>query len=148
MELILLKDVNNLGRKGETVRVRDGFARNFLIPQKVALPSTQAGKEFVAEQKMRAEKRRAKEKAEAELKAKELEKVKLILQVPAGEQDKLFGAITNDDIRIALEAKGFSLDKKKILLKDPIRALGTYTVQVEIFPQVKSAVSVEVVRKA
>jgi large subunit ribosomal protein L9 len=148
MELILLKDVDNVGRKGDVVRVRDGHARNLLIPHRLALPSTWANQQFVSEQKVRAEKRHFKERTEAENKARELEKDALTLQATAGEQDKLFGSITSEDIREALAAKGYALDKKRIHLKEPIRTLGSHTVQVELYPQIKTTVAVEVIRKA
>ncbi len=148
MEVILLKDVSNIGRKGEVVKVRDGYGRNFLIPRNLGMPSSKAGVKFVADQKARAEKRRVQEKSQAEAKAKELEKLKLTIDATAGEQDKLFGAITAEEIRIALAAKGFEIRKKHVLLKEPIKSLGTHSVTVEVFPQVKSTVTVEVLRKS
>ncbi len=148
MELILLKDVNDVGLKGEVVRVRDGFARNFLLPRKLAMPCTPTNQQFVETQKARAAERRAKEQTEAENRAKQLTELKLTLQAPAGEQNKLFGSVTAEDIRQALAERGYSLDKKRIHLKEPIRSLGSHTVAVELYPQVKAAVTVEVVRQS
>lgn len=148
MELLLLKDVEKVGRKGEIIRVRDGFGRNFLIPRKLALPATEAGERFLEEQKTRSEKRRAKEKQEAVSRAEKLAKLKITLEARAGEQDKLFGSVTAEDISEALARQGFPVDKKRIHLKEALRALGTHPVTVELYPEVKTTVSVEVVRKA
>lgn len=148
MELFLLQDVDKVGRKGDVVRVRDGFGRNFLIPRCLALPSTRANQQFVQEHKDRAVKREAAAKLTAEQKAGQLSQLKLTVQAVAGEQDKLFGSVTAEDICEALSKKGYSFDKKQIHLKEPIRSLGPHSVTVEIFPQVKAAVTVDVVRKA
>lgn len=148
MELILTKNVEKVGRRGDVVRVRDGFARNFLIPQSLAIPSTRANKEFVEEQKVRASNRREKEKAEAQKTADKMNGLKLVIEAAAGDKEKLFGSVTAEDISEALKTKGHDYDRKHILLKEPIRALGAYSVTVEIYPQVKAAVSVEVVKKA
>lgn len=147
MELILLQDVEKVGRKGEVIRVRDGFGRNFLLPQNLALVATSENRRFVDDLKARAAKRAAQEKADAEALAKKIQGVKLTLERAAGEQDKLFGSVTAEDIREALAEKKYSFDKKQIHLKDPIRNLGTYSVTLELYPQVKAAVSVEVVAK-
>lgn len=148
MELILLKDVDEIGFKGEVIRVRDGFARNFLLPRKLALPCSSANQAFVESQKARAAQRRAKEKTDAQSRAKSLSEIKLTLQAAAGDQDKLFGSVTSEDIRNALAERGVEVEKKKIHLKDPIRNLGSHTVSVELYPQVKASVVVEVVRQS
>ena len=148
MELILLQDVEKVGRKGDVVRVRDGFGRNFLIPRHFALPSTRANQEFVEEQKGRSQRRREKERAAAQDLAEKMASAKIKIEAQAGEQEKLFGSVTAEDISEALERKGFKVDKKHVLLKEPIRALGTHAVSVEIYPQVKASVNIEVVRRA
>jgi large subunit ribosomal protein L9 len=148
MELILTENVEKVGRKGDVVRVRDGFARNFLIPRSLAVPSTRANQEFVSEQKVRAEKRREKERAEAQKAAEKVGKVKLTIEAASGEKDKLFGSVTAEDISEALKKQGHSFDKKHIQLKDAIRALGTYSVAIEVYPQVKANISVEVIKKS
>lgn len=147
MEVILLNNVEKLGRKGEVVRVRDGYGRNFLIPRGYALESTEVNQVFVAEQKERAAKRFEKEKKQAEEVAAKLGKVKLKIEANAGEQDKLFGSVTSEDIQALLEKKGHSIDKRNIHISEPIKSLGQHTVTVEIFPQVKVSVPVEVIRK-
>ena len=148
MELILTENVEKVGRKGDVVRVRDGFARNFLIPRSLAVPSTRANQEFVAEQRVRAEKRREKERTEAQKMAEKVSKVKLTIEAAAGEKEKLFGSVTAEDISEALQKQGHSFDKKHIHLKDAIRALGTYSVAIEIYPQIKANISVEVTKKS
>lgn len=148
MELILLQDVEKVGRKGDLVRVRDGFARNVLIPKKLALETTKENKKFVDEQRERAKKRQEIEKKKASEKAAQLAKIKLVLRAKAGEQGKLFGSITTADIADALKQQGHETDKKHVHLGSPIRALGEYTVQVELCPEVKAPVLVEVVAES
>ena len=147
MELILLSDVEKVGRRGDVIKVRDGFARNFLLPRDLALPATRANRQFVEEHRVRAEKRSAKERTEAEAKVKDIEKLKVTIEAPAGEQDKLFGSVTSDDISQALARHGLQIDKKKIGLKESIRSLGSYTISIEIYPQVRANMTIEVVRK-
>ena len=146
MELILLRDVDQVGRKGDLVKVRDGFGRNFLIPRGLALAATRSNQQFVEEQKVRAATRREKEQALAQGKAEKLQNLRLTVEAKAGEQDKLYGSVTAEDIREALKKQGYDFDKKQIRLEESIRSLGTWTVEVEIYPQVKAAVTVEVVR--
>jgi large subunit ribosomal protein L9 len=148
LELILLKDVEHVGRKGDVVKVRDGFARNFLIPQNLGLPSTRANREFVEEQRVRAEKRQSRERITAQSKAEELQQLKLTVEAACGEKEKLFGSVTSEDIRELLVQRGYAVEKKHVQLKEPIRQLGSHQVVVELYPQVKAAVTVEVVRKA
>ena len=147
MELILLKDVDPLGLRGDVVRVRDGFARNFLLPRGLALPSTRANRQFVEEQKVRAHKRREKERTAALAKAENISQIKLRIEAQAGEHEKLFGSVTPEDIAEALTRAGHAVTKKQIHLKEPIRSLGNFPVAVELFPQVKATVTVEVIRK-
>ncbi|HTL48182.1 MAG TPA: 50S ribosomal protein L9 [Verrucomicrobiae bacterium] len=148
MELILLQDVEKVGRKGEVVRVKEGFGRNFLLPRGYGLVANSANKKFVDDLKARAAKRREQEKDEAEGVAQKLKNVKIKLERQAGENEKLFGSVTADDIREALEERSYKFDKKQIQLKDPIRTLGAHQVTVEVYPQVKATLSIEVVAKA
>jgi large subunit ribosomal protein L9 len=147
MELILTKDVEKVGRKGDVVKVRDGFARNFLLARSLAIPSTRANREFVEDQKVRNTKRRDKEKTEAAKLAEKLSSVKIQIQSASGEKDKLFGSVTAEDISQALAQQGYKYDKKHVLLKEAIRSLGSYSVAVEIYPQIKATINVEVVKK-
>ena len=148
MEVILIENVQNVGSKGDVIRVRDGFGRNFLLARKLAIPSNRANRAFAEEQKGRMAKRIQREKTEALEKSERLSQLKVTIAAQAGEQDKLFGSVTAEDIAEALRALGQELDRKQIHLKDPIKSLGNHPVTVEIYPQVKAAVTVEVVRKA
>lgn len=147
MEVILLQDVEKVGRKGDVVRVRDGFARNFLIPRNLVTAATRSNRQFIEEQKLRSAKRKEKEKTDAAAVSKRLEGEKISLEARAGEQDKLFGSITAEEISEALSARGYPVSKKQIHLKEPIHALGSYEVTVSLFPEVKASITVEVVRK-
>lgn len=148
MELILLQDVEDVGRKGEVVKVKEGFGRNFLLPQKYALAATRANKKFVDDLKARAEKKLAVEKAEAENMAKKVDGLKVQIERSVGEQGKLFGSVTAEDICEELAKQNYTFRKKQVQLKEPIRSVGIFPVNVEVFPQVKAAISVEVVAKS
>lgn len=148
MELILVKDVEKVGQKGDVIKVRDGFARNFLLPRKLAIPSTRTNQKFVAEQKERASRRQEKERQNAQTVADRLAQAKAVIEANAGENEKLFGSVTAEDICEALNRQGFDFHRKQIFLKESIRSLGTHQVAVEIYPQIKAAVTVEVVRKS
>jgi large subunit ribosomal protein L9 len=144
MELILLQDVANVGRKGDVVRVSDGYARNFLFPRKLAMASTRSNQLFVEQQRVRSARRKAKEKEKAQERANDLSKLKVALSAKAGEKGKLFGSVTSEHISEELKKSGYEIDKKHILLKEHIRALGVYSVPVEIYSGVRAMVSVEV----
>ena len=148
MELILLQDVENVGRKGDIVRVRDGFARNFLLPRQYAHSATRAGKAFVEDQKKRNAKRQEKEALKFQALAGKISGTKVVISAQAGEHDKLFGSVTAEDICNALNQQGYSLNRRQIHLKETIRSVGTSQVSVELYPQIKTTISVEVVRKA
>ncbi len=147
MELLLLKDVKDIGKKGDVVRVRDGFGRNFLLPNDLAMPATRSNQKFFADQRARSAARKAKEKEAAEKRAKELRDLKITLEVKAGEGDKLYGSVTADDIRAALEQQGHIFEKKQIRIKEALKTLGSHQVELEIFPQVKVRLAVELVKQ-
>ncbi len=147
MELILIKDVANVGRKGDVVRVSDGYARNFLFPRKLATPSTRSNQQFVAEQKERSEKRKAKEREKAQEKVKELSQLKLTIFGKAGEKGKLFGSVTTEHISEELKRQGYEIDKRHVILKDSIRSVGSYSIPVEICPGVRATVALEVIEE-
>lgn len=146
MELLLIKNVPDVGKKGEVIRVREGFGRNFLIPNNLAIPATRANQKFFEEQRTRNLSRKAKEKELAEQKAKELRDLKVTLEVRAGEGDKLYGSVTAEDISEALAQKGHVFDKKQIRIKEPLKTLGVHPVDLEIYPQVKTRLTVELLR--
>jgi large subunit ribosomal protein L9 len=147
MELLLLKNVVDVGKKGDVVRVRDGFARNFLLPQDLAIPATRANKQFFAEKRARSAARKVKEKEAAEKRAKEMKDLTIRMEVRAGEGDKLYGSVTAEDLRLELEKQGHSFDKKQVRIKDSLKTLGTHQIDLEIYPQVKTRLTVELVRQ-
>lgn len=148
MEIILLKDLEKVGKKGEVVNVRDGFGRNFLLPSGFALPASRANRIQVEKEKKQAAGRRARKKAEAEQLAQKLASLRLRIEVAVGEKDQMFGSVTAQDLEEALRQKGVSLDKKQFFLAEPLRTLGVHAVSVELDPEVKATLQVDVIRKA
>ncbi len=144
MEVILLEDVKSLGKKNQTVKVSDGYARNFLFPKKLAVEATAVNKNAVdIHNKAEAQKRSA-EKAKAEEDKKTLEAMSLTIKAK-GSQSKLFGAITSKEIAEALaKQSGLSFDKKKIGIAN-IKTYGTYTAEVKIYPEIAAKVTVNIV---
>jgi large subunit ribosomal protein L9 len=147
MKVILKEDVQNLGSAGTVVSVTDGFARNFLFPRRVAIPATGQNMKAFEHEKRVLDARRAKRKKEAEAVKAKLERISCSIAKKVGEQDKLFGSVTTQDIEKAFAAEGFSIDKKDILLPEPIKALGVYTVPVRVFDDVVANTKVWVVRE-
>lgn len=147
MQVILLRDVERLGRKGESVKVATGYARNYLIPRKLALLDTPGNRKTFENLRVVEKVRMSREKREAEIIASRLERVSLTAVVQAGEDDKLFGSVTSKDIAELLANEGFETDKKEILLEEPIKRLGVYTVGVKVHPEVDAKVKLWVVRK-
>lgn len=147
MKVILREDVSNLGSAGTVVTVRDGYARNFLIPRHVAVPATSNSIKAFEHEKRTLDAKRAKRQKEAETLKAKLERVSCSISKKVGEQDKLFGSVTTQDIEKAFKAEGFDVDKKDILLPEPIKALGVYTVPVRVFDDVVANTKVWVVRE-
>ena len=147
MEVILLKDVEKVGKKGEVVQVRDGFGRNYLLPRVLALQATRENRAGFENEKKSAVRRRGREKAAAEALSERLSALKLTVEVEAGEKDKLFGAVTASDLAEALKAQGVVVDKKQIVLPEPIKTLGLYEVALELDREVRPTLRVEVVKK-
>ncbi|MBF0480825.1 MAG: 50S ribosomal protein L9 [Desulfovibrionaceae bacterium] len=144
MKLILRADVEHLGRLGDVVTVKPGYGRNFLIPRGLAMQATAGNlKVFESERRKLAAKRDA-ARGEAASFADKLASAKVVISVRVGEGDKLYGAVTSSNIVDALAALGIELDRKKIVLHDPIRAVGVYAVPVKLHPDVTAAVSVTV----
>jgi large subunit ribosomal protein L9 len=144
MEVILKEDVNKLGHRGDVVKVADGYGRNYLLPGKLAIEATEANKVVIEQMKNSAVRKTAKEKAGAEDLAKQLNEVELVFERKVGESDHLFGSVTSGDIAHALEAKGFTIDRRKIALDDPLKSLGEYHVPVKLHREVTSHVKVTV----
>jgi large subunit ribosomal protein L9 len=146
MDVILRDDVPKLGRKGDIVAVKNGYARNFLFPRKLAMEATAGNRKQVEEMKAASARRMAKEKGSAELVAGQLAEVMVEISAKAGESDQLFGSVTAMDIADALAAKGFSIDKRKVVLQEPIKTLGEYEVPVRVHHEVTATVKVNVTR--
>lgn len=146
MEIILLQDVANLGSKDDIVVVKNGYARNYLIPQKFAITATESAKKVLAENiKQRAHKE-AKIKADAEAMAKKMEGIKLTVGAKTSSTGKIFGSVNTIQIAEALVAKGFEIERKNIIMKeDQIKEIGTYTAEVKLHRDVKVAIEFEVV---
>jgi len=147
MKVILMEDVEGLGRVGEVVQVANGYARNYLIPRNMALMATSKNlKVFKEEQKKRAS-RRNRARRDAQAMAEELNQLSLTVEVPVGEEDRMFGAVTSQTIAQLLKEKGFDVDRRKIVLDEPIRALGVYTVPIRLMPDIEAKVKVWVVKE-
>jgi large subunit ribosomal protein L9 len=147
MEIILREDVQHLGKAGEVVKVKDGYARNYLLPKGLAYPATEGNKKKVTFEAERLAKQRAAEKTAAETEAGRLAGVQLSFAVKVGEEDKLYGSITASDIQRKLEELGIHVDKRKVDLPEPIRELGDFQVGIKIHPDVRPQVRVTVVKE-
>ena len=147
MEIILREDVQHLGKAGEVVKVKDGYARNFLLPKGLAYVATEANKKKIAFEATRIAKQRATEKEAAEGEAARLAGLKLSFSVKVGEEEKLYGSVTSSDIQRRLEEQGIKIDKRKIDLAEPIRELGEFAVGIKIHPDVRPEILVTVVKE-
>ena len=147
MEIILRADVQHLGKIGEVVKVKDGYARNYLLPKGLAYPATEANKKKIAYEGERLSKQQAAEKSAAESEATLLADVHLTFPVKVGEEDKLYGSVTASDIQRKLEELSIHVDKRKIDLPEPIRELGEFRVGIKIHPEVRPEVLVTVVKE-
>ena len=144
MEVILKEDVLKLGHRGDVVKVADGYGRNYLLPEKLAIEATPANKAVIEQMKASAIRKSAKEKVDAEAVAQQLNEVELVFERKAGEHEHLFGSVTSSDIAHALEAKGYTVDRRKIALDDPLKTIGEYHVPVKLHREVTSHVKVTV----
>ena len=145
MKVFLREDVKNLGKIGEVVNVTDGYARNFLLPKKLAVEAnTKNIKEFEHNKRI-VQERAAKIREASKATADKLSAVSIVIKAKAGEEEKLFGSVTTMDIAEALRAEGYEIDKKKISLEEPIKRLGEYSVEVKIHHDVSATVKVQVV---
>lgn len=147
MKVILRQDYEELGHVGDAVDVKDGYARNYLIPRNIAYQATPNAILQLEEEKKQHSRRQEKEKRASEKLAMELEKVSITIQMNVGEDDKLFGSVTSQMIADSLKEKGFTIDKRHIELEDAIKALGIYTVDVKLPGSVIGKVKVWVVRE-
>lgn len=147
MKVLLRMNVENVGQAGDVVDVKPGFARNYLVPQGMALVFNKSNQAVYENEKRQAAARLAKEKGSAEAMAKKLEDTSVEIAMAVGEEDKLFGSVTSQDIAEYLLNQGIEIDKRKIHLEEPIKALGLYTVEIKLHPEVTGKVKVWVVKK-
>lgn len=148
MKVILREDVEDVGAAGQTVDVKDGFGRNFLIPRNLAIPATQANLRSIGEIEKQKQFRVRKRRKAAELVKDRIEKLSLQIEVQVGEEDKMFGSVTNNDITHLLDKEGVSVDKRAVELDEPIKALGVYTVPVKIEKEVTAHLKLWVIKKS
>ena len=147
VEVILRRHVDNLGRSGEIVKVADGYARNYLLPLKLALPVTEASRRQIERERGTAEAREAEEKQAAEVLAQRLGDVECVITRMVGEADALYGSVTNADISDSLAAKDLAVEKRRILLPEPLKHLGEFVVPIRLHPDVTAQVKVRVVKE-
>ena len=147
MKLVLLEDVDKLGKRGSIVSVKDGYGRNFLIPRKLAKPATEGNLKQIELEAKKFKVREAKEGTDAQGMKSDLEKLSLTIPMKAGDADVLFGSVTSADIAAALEKEGSTIDKRKIETGEPIKRLGVYHVPIKLFRTVTAEVKVWVVKE-
>ena len=147
MEIILREDVQSLGKAGEVVKVKDGYARNYLLPKGLAYPATAGNKTRIAHEAARVAEKRAGEKQAAETEAARLVGLELTFEMKVGEEEKLYGSVTASDVQRRLEEMGIHVDKRKVELPEPIRALGDFRVGIRIHPDVRPELVVHVVKE-
>jgi large subunit ribosomal protein L9 len=145
MEVILREDIEKLGGRGQIVKVADGYARNYLLPKKLAVAATAANKKIIEQERQAHLRREAKEKASAEDLARMMTGLTVTFAQKAGEQEQLFGSVTAKDIAEGLERQGYHIDRRKIHLEEPIKQLGEYKVAIRLHREVTVGVAVKVV---
>jgi large subunit ribosomal protein L9 len=145
MEVILREHVDNLGRRGEIVKVADGYARNYLLPRKLALLATESNKKQIERERAKLEAREADEKRVAEAMAERMANIEVVVARKVGETDALYGSVTTSDIAEALAVKGFDIDRRKMLLAEPIKKLGDFDIPIRLQRDVTATVKVRVV---
>jgi large subunit ribosomal protein L9 len=142
MEVILREDVTKLGRRGEVVKVAEGYGRNFLLPRGLALAVTEANKAMIGKERKAHEARLAKEKAEYESLASRIGGLRFVAPRKVGENDVLYGSVTSGDIAEFLKVKGIEIDRRKVLLDEPIKHLGDHEVKIRLHPEVTATLKV------
>jgi large subunit ribosomal protein L9 len=147
MEVILREDIERLGNRGQVVKVADGYARNFLLPKRLAVAATDANRKIVEQERQAHLRREAKQKGEAEDLSKLLSGVTVTIAQKAGENDQLFGSVTSKDVADALAAKNFTIDRRKVLMDEPIKQLGEFKIPVRLHKDVTAEVTVQVVKE-
>jgi large subunit ribosomal protein L9 len=144
MEVILKEDVNKLGNRGDVIKVADGYGRNYLLPGKLAIEATPNNKAVIEQMKGSSIRKLAKEKIESEELSKKLEAVELVFERKVGENDHIFGSVTSSDIAHQLEEKGYTVDRRKISLEEPLKTLGEFHVPIKLHREVTTHLKVTV----
>lgn len=145
MKVILQQEVKKVGKKGDIIEVSEGYARNYLLPQKLAVPATSTNVNNAQQKKASEERKVQQQRDEATVLAAQMSKVEVTLKVKTGEGGKLYGSITGKDIAEALTAQhGIEIDKRKIELKDSVKALGTYPAVIRLHPEIQSTIQVHI----
>jgi large subunit ribosomal protein L9 len=147
MKVILRDDIEKLGTAGNIVNVADGYARNFLFPRNLAVPATRGNTRSIEEIKKQKQVRENKRRREAEKMKDKLEKLSLTAEVQTGEEDKIFGSVTAANIATLIEKQGIEIDKRKIHLDEPLKALGVYTIEIKLATDVTAGVKLWIVKK-
>jgi large subunit ribosomal protein L9 len=147
MEVILREDVEKLGSRGEVVKVASGYARNFLIPRRMAVMATEANKKIVDQERQAALRREAKEASDAQDLARMMSSVVVTIRQKAGENDQLFGSVTAQNIADALDKQGYKIDRRKMQLSEPIKTLGEFKVPLKLHKDVTHELPVNVVKE-
>jgi large subunit ribosomal protein L9 len=147
MDVILRQYVENLGNRGDIVKVADGYARNFLLPRKLALPATDGNRKHVERERKNVEARESEEKAQAEAIAARLGAVDITIERRVGDTEQLYGSVTAPDIADYLKAKGFEIDRRRLILPEAIKTLGAHTVPLKLHREVTVSLTVNVARE-
>ena len=147
MEVILRQYVEHLGKRGDVVKVAAGYARNYLLPRKMALPATDGNKRHVERERKIMEVKEADEKAQAQAIASRIEAIDVVITRRVGDTDQLYGSVTSADIAEYLKTKGFEIDRRKLILPEPIKAIGDHTVPLKLHREVTVPLKVRVVKE-
>jgi large subunit ribosomal protein L9 len=148
MEVILREDIENLGNRGQVVKVAAGYARNFLLPKKLAVAANESNKKIVEQERQAYLRKEAKLQGEAQELANLMTGVSVTISQKAGENDQLFGSVTSKDVAEALAVKGYTIDRRKVQLDEPIKQLGEYKVPVRLHKDVTTEITVVVAKEA
>jgi len=148
VKVILREDLQDLGQAGQTVEVRDGYGRNFLIPRNLAIPASRSNVKAIDEIKKQKEIRTKKRRKSAEIIKTRIEKLSLTVDVNVGEEEKLFGSVTSADIASLLEKEGVTVDKRSIELEEPIKTLGVFTIPIKIEKEVTANLKLWVIKRS
>ena len=148
MEVILREDIDKLGARGQLVKVASGYARNYLLPKRLAVPATEANKKIIEQERQAHLRKEAKLVADAGELAKMMANLSVTISQKAGENDKLFGSVTSKDITEALEKQGYTIDRRKVALDEPIKTLGEFKVPLRLHREVTTEITVHVTKEA